>query len=300
MMDINKTAELLRNWYKRSDVKFQLIKYTFNREFALLVPSFIGDMKDSNSFGELLYKKYSIRMLKCHNVQHLDYILNRGIRMFEKKIPFNFYYSLAKYRNGIPNQTFNLSLRDNEEWAKMHHKEMIAYDFLIDVDSGTHEDIDYAHDTARRIIDYFDKLTVPYELRFSGMGFHIVIPYAYFHSSLLTFNPQDDNNIYQLYSRIAKMLKAKFSDMLDTGIYDSRRVCKIPYSLALYDDKVYMCSPLNDRKYFDDFFLCDYEIKDNLPDCFGITREDRKVYNLQGNVNGLLSELWRFEENERG
>lgn len=294
-MDIEKTAELLRNWYKRSDVKFQLIKYTFNREFALLVPSFIGDIKDVNSFGELLYKKYSIRMLKCHNVQHLDYILDRGIRMFEKKIPFNFYYSLARYNNGIPNQTFNLALRYNEEWAKMHFKEMIAYDFLIDVDSGTHEDIDFAHDTTKKIIDYLNELNVPYELRFSGMGFHIVIPYIYFKGDL-SFNPQEEN-IYQLYSRIAKMLKSKFSDMLDTGIYDSRRVCKIPYSLALYEDNIYMCSPINYREVFDNFFLCDYEINESNISEREVSREDRKVYNLQGNINSLLSELGRFEEN---
>jgi hypothetical protein len=215
--------------------------------------------------------------------------------MFEKQIPFNFYYSLARYSNGIPNQTFNLSLRDNSGWVSSHYKEMIEYDFLIDVDSGDHSDIEYAWDSTKDIINYFDLLQVPYELRFSGMGFHIIVPYVYFPK--YSFNPKDNDNIYTLYSRIAKMLKERFSEMLDTTIYDSRRVCKLPFSLSIYEDGVYVCTPFLSRLDFDNFNLFNYRV-DTVP-CEDITisKENRKIFNPEGHIKHLLSDLERFEKN---
>ena len=55
----------IREWYNSSGVKFQIIKYTFNRECALLTPSFV---KSSD------LKKFSVRMLKIHSVNHIDFV----------------------------------------------------------------------------------------------------------------------------------------------------------------------------------------------------------------------------------
>jgi hypothetical protein len=242
------------------------------------------------SWCEEELKKNSARMLKVHSVQHLTSVMGYGLRLWEKRIPFNIYYSLAKYKEGIPNQSFNFAERDNSEWNKEGNVlNMESYDFLIDIDAGSHEDVMMAHESTRLIIDFFNTKNIPFELRFSGKGFHIIIPYRYFNISeakeFLCFNPEEKKNVYALYSAIAKALSKEFSEMIDIKIYDSRRICKIPFSLACYENDVFVCYPFVNYCQFEEFKLNDFKLENfNLL----IRQENRKIFNEEGTIKFLL------------
>lgn len=264
------------NWYYRADVKFELIKQLWHREFALLTPNWA-----SNDIQQM----HGIRMLKCHSVQHLDYIF-KSLNIFRLHRFYNFFYSLAKYKDGIPNQTMNFKKRDNSGWKKIHHQQMMEYDFLLDIDCDDHNDIDFIIENVRDIKVLLDRLNVPYQLRFSGLGFHFIFPYKFtFKDSNLSFNRKDDNNIYRFYRAMAKKFYDKFSELIDLSIYDSRRICKLPYSLSLYKKRTYVCYPFENNDEFKTFRLSDYELC-NFTDHI----RDRGIFtfNRNGNINKLL------------
>jgi len=265
---------LIQQWYSLASVKFELIKFLYNREFALIVPSFVNDFE---------VKKRSVRNLKVHSVQHLDFNLKCS-DMFKKETPYNFYYSLAKYENGLPNQNLNFAKRDNTYWNKNYYEDMISYDYLIDIDSPDFKDMQVAYDSAVDIKNLFDKLNVPYELRFSGMGFHFIIPYKYLPQNL-TLNPHKENNLYQFLSKLTGYLYDLYSELIDKGIYDSRRVCKIPYSLALYDNDYFVCSPMLNDNEFNTFKLYNYRAYNYS---FNIKQRGTKLFNENGDLSLLL------------
>ena len=219
-------------WYRIPQVKFQIRNYTYRRETMFIKP------KHSMKPG------MTTRMIKIHNVQHLDIWL-KSMHITSNERDYNLYYSLAHYEDGIPNGSLKLGDRDFGNWTEEHWKSMDGFDFLLDIDAGNHNEIDFAYYSAIEVKKIFDKLEVPYHLRFSGMGFHFVIPYVYFSdkSLALSFNPEAENNIYDFYRDIALKFYDGNSEMVDTGIYDSRRVVKIPYSLALYPGRTYVCYP---------------------------------------------------------
>jgi len=272
--------EILSNWYRRADVKFELIKQLYKREFALLVPSWIKDAD---------IKKRSTRMLKVHNVGHLDFVL-KALEFHEKKTPYNFYYSLAQYYDGIPNQDLNFTRRKengiNEDWKYRHETEMKGFDFLLDIDAGGHEDILFAYESAKLIKQFYDNNDCPYILRFSGKGFHFVIPYHYLPQfSLEGFQ---DKTQYMYYSMIAKRLYEKFSELIDLSIYDSRRVCKLSYSIANYEDNSYVAYPFGTNKEFEDFRLRDFEVSNfDKP----IYRRGEHVFNMSMSPQKMLKKL---------
>lgn len=213
-------------WYFIPKIKFNIIKYTKNRETALITSN----------------KKITLRMLKIHSVQHIDFHL-KHLNWFSNK--WNMYYSLAEYNEGIPNQKFNLAKRDNSQWRKDHWQSMKGYDLLIDVDASQHFEIDHAKKSTINICNRLLKNDIDFDIRFSGCGFHIIVPYSYFAANKYSFDPNDDLSVYSAYSLIAKQFSSKFSEMIDTNLNDSRRLCKIPYSLAIYDKNIYVCCPLD-------------------------------------------------------
>lgn len=272
--ELNINFDSIQEWYKRIDVQFEIIKFLRNREFALLVPSWIQDKNIT---------KRSTRTLRCHSIQHFQYLFNKGLRIFEKQTPYNLYYSLAVYEHGIPYQTLDFSKRDNTEWIKEHYKNIAGYDFLIDIDAGEHEDIYFAHETTLNIVELFNFLNIPFEVRFSGMGFHIVIPFCWLPKC--SFNPSDENSIYKSLSSISKGLSKKYSEMIDLNIYDSRRIIKVPYSIALYEKDLYICTPFLSMKGLNDFRLENYQINN-----FNQIIKGRgiKLFNPEGNFNNLM------------
>lgn len=265
---------MIYQWYKLASVKFELIKNLYNRELALLVPRFVTNPE---------IKKRSVRTLKVHNVQGLDFNL-KATKMFIKETPYCFYYSMAKYKNGLPNQILNFVTRDNLEWTKNHYKEMVSYDYLIDIDAPDFYDMQFAYNSAYNIKELFDKLHIPYELRFSGLGFHFIIPYKYLPQNL-TLNPHEPDNLYQFLSKLTKFIFKECSEMVDMNIYDSRRVCKIPYSLALYNNDAFVCSPFLTNEEFENFNLDNYR-PDKYP--FQIERRGTHIFNEFGNLSRLF------------
>lgn len=262
-------------WYRIQEIKFHIRRYTYLRETMFIKPKF--SMKPG----------MTTRMIKIHNVQHLDLWL-RQLRVSNNERNYNLYYSLAHYKDGIPNGSLNLAERDFGNWREEHWKQMDAYDFLLDIDAGNHKEMDFAHYSAKEIKKLFDNFKVPYHLRFSGMGFHFVIPYEFFTDLFLTFNPEDKKNIYNFFMGIAMKLHTDYSEMVDTGVYDSRRVTKIPYSLALFSNKSYVCFPFSNDNEFEEFVL-EYA----KPGFFfnRISDNGEHLFNSNGNVFKLLKEL---------
>jgi hypothetical protein len=265
---------LFYGWYNLSAVNFEMVKFLFNREFALFVAKCVDDPN---------VLKRSVRNLKVHSVQHLEFNL-KATQMFQKETPYNFYYSLARFRNGIPNQTLNFAIRDNTEWNENCYKDIISYDYLIDIDAADFDDLQIAYETAVDLKRVFDKLNVPYELRFSGMGFHFIIPYKYLPQDL-TLNPHIDNNLYQFCQKLTGCLNDRYSELIDTSIYDSRRVCKLPYSLALYKNDAFVCSPILSDEELVNFSLYKYRPAE-YP--FTVERRGIKIFNENGNLSLLL------------
>lgn len=274
---MNYTFEDIKNWYNRADVKFEIINSLNKREFALIVPSWNTEQQSR-----------STRTLKCHSVQHLDFNLN-VTGFHSKQTLYNFYYSLAKYINGVPNQNFFKNTpRDNTEWKKKHYEQMTGFDLLIDIDGDSHntQDIHYCIVSAKKITGLFNKLNVPYEIRFSGLGFHIIIPSKYMPKSV-SLNPSAEKNIYKLHYFIAEILYNDYSELVDKNIYDSRRVCKIPYSLSLYEDNAYMCTPILSKEELYSFDINSTTIKNNE----NIRNRGIRLFNPDGNFNNLLKEM---------
>ena len=176
-----------------------MIRYTYRRETMFITPKF------STREGR------TTRMIRIHNVQHLDLWLHQ-LKIYKNIRDYNIFYSLARYKDGIPFGKLQLAERDFGNWNDEHWKQMESYDFLLDIDAGNHKEIDFAYYSAVKVKKFFDNLEVPYHLRFSGMGFHFLIPYYYF-SGLgmdLSFDPDSDHSIYNLYNSIANKLSKKF------------------------------------------------------------------------------------------
>jgi len=234
-------------WYSRNDTRQEMFWTSLNnREFSLLVPKFLKKQ------GE----KGDTRYLRILNRDGLKYALWNMTQFLEQQHAYNAYFSLAKYENGLPCFSHVLRWRnahgETDKWSEHHWKQISQYDCLIDIDSPDRQSIWIAKEDCKQIMDYLDDYKVPYSVRFSGMGYHIIIPYQVFLCVPHHFNPHEnvDDSIYKLYNEITLALNKRFSEFVDTDLHDSRRCCKIPYSLAFYDDACFVCWPFECRNEF--------------------------------------------------
>ena len=182
---------IYRRWYARLDIQYEMIKYLRNRETVFI-------SKDPEQVPT------SLRMCKVHSTQHLQLYL----RCFPYRLlyPYNIYYSVAKYKDdGIPNQDLNFTNKsksyENLEWKNNHHEKMTSYDFVIDIDAPSHDEFEEAKQTTLDLHKLFLFHNVPHEIRFTGMGFHFVIPQGDYPSK---FNPTQEYTVYKDYIKIAK------------------------------------------------------------------------------------------------
>lgn len=282
---IAQAAETGRLYYWRRGVKFRLIRYMQNREFAMLLPKwYTGQGK-------------ALRFRRCHNVQGFDF-LRAYVGMDWKHKPYNLYISNARFKEGMPHSKVTQTTLEAIGWGQSYEDFISAVDFFLDIDAKSHDQIEYAHETLLMVMALLERLDVPFSVVFSGMGFHVVIPYEYFSHLNMSFHSDDENNIYGLFLSIAKKLYENFSELIDLAVYDSLRLRKLPNSVVhyrekkgeTYSEKKYVAHQFTEKNDILSFCLEDYEF-DNY--YCRIYPRDPYVFNRTGNVEKLL--LWLRE-----
>ena len=231
------------NYYHELSFLFEAKKFLFNREFAVC-----------------LHKKVSgkstifCRNMRAHNAQSIAYLYKTKAR-FLKDERLNMYYSLATYKDGVPRkeigQPFDIT------WKERAWNDIISFDMLIDIDAPTHKEFNEAKKQAISLMFLLDEFNVAYHLRFSGCGFHFIIPGSALPQK--SFNPYDDNSIYKFILDLEKKLEYRY-EYIDTNLNDSRRITKLPYSVAHYGDALFICLPIMERETLincklEDFYL---------------------------------------------
>lgn len=263
-----------RIWhYGNFKLQYSFLPYLTKRELVLL------PAKNKN-------RAVPIRNLRVNNTQNFQFILDR-LSAFQNGRDYNIYYSMATFKEGIPYQDLtNLSsdARDNKKWNDDAHRHIVAYDMPLDIDAGSHEELDFAFDSMHNILKILNRAGTPFYLKFSGMGFHFVIPYRAFPATL-HFDPFKEGNIYDIMRDISVRLHEEFSEMIDTNIYDCRRILKIPNSLSIYEDGDYICAPLDILRGFSlDYFRMGKSYK-------SLSLGADTLHNPLGNIYNLCFQL---------
>ena len=228
-------------WYNNKKVKELITPFIKRRESVII-------SKTDNRATIRYMNLFCPDSLKC---------LYKSTRFLDTEKECNLYSSLAKFKGYFPVRGFYgekrrkdvAKIKDGENYAKS----IISMDFALDIDAPDHTYIGEAFFNAKQIKRLFDNLDVPYSLRFSGCGFHFVIPAQYFKHNR-SYDGYVEDNIYQVYRALADCLYNEFSEFIDTSIYDMKRVLKTPYSLAIYDpETVYVCWEYRSDEEFEDF-----------------------------------------------
>lgn len=213
-------------YYKNKVILYLMMPYLKNREFALL------PAKGTEG--------HPMRYLRAHNVQSIRYWMERmGIYKGKR---YSLYMSNAKYKNGVPYRDPSIEKGYSDEWRKSHWKSIESYDLVIDLDSDgnlreCHKDMSY-------IRRFLNMVKCPHFVRFSGRGFHFIVPDSAFPKKK-SYDPTEKGSVYDAYRQIASFMLENLSPLIDMSIYDSKRLIKVPYSLALYGDyEETVCSPL--------------------------------------------------------
>jgi len=232
-------------WYYERHISFLIAHKCYRREFAILS----ADAKMR-------------RTLRVHTAQNFEYIFRiwRVIMKFSRKKGLDkFYHSTAHYFNPVPYQNPDLSSNVvSKIWLSESWKFMDGYDLFIDIDGETHDDFKAFKESMIKIHEFFSSINLPHEIFFSGCGFHIVVPFQYLPK--LSLNPEEKNNIYDYCRKKAIFLHDKFSEMVDTSVYDSKRLMKCPYTLAQYGKDLYVCTPITTESKIYDCTLEDFKI----------------------------------------
>lgn len=250
---------VMKEWYSKSYVCYEML-YTqmFDREIMFMMP------KHRRQSG----LQTTWRYINIFKPQGIPYFLHHMILFSSENITLNAYSTLAKYKDGVPIFKGNpmMRKRETETWHRERWKTMTSYDLLIDVDADDRTCMDLAKQATLQIIKFLDEYNMPYYLRFSGMGYHVIIPYRYFKHVKHHFNPDEDlnNSIYNFCAAIQRYFYDNHSEMVDTGVHDFCRVSKIPYSLTFYPDGCYVCWPFRSITEFITHKHTDYKLSNHV------------------------------------
>lgn len=275
------SMDLYTKWYNRLDVQYEMIKFLKNRETC-----FIAKNRNIRPNGS--------RMHKVHSVQHLR--INMNCVPYRLMYPYNIYHSVALYKEGIPNQTLNFCDKAKSEVNKFwkdgeHIANIKRFDFVVDIDSPSHEDFNLAHQSAICLHDFFMYHGIPHEIRFTGMGFHFIIPDMGFTDD---YSPSAKKNIYSEFVYVASLLHDNITEMIDLKIYDSRRVIKCPYSLSCYDEKDYfLCWPITSTEELKTFRLHRFKIENVMDFSKVIKARGTFIFNCGHDSRVLFDECWQ-------
>lgn len=213
--------ERYQNWYRRTDVAFEMVKQLSARETSLL---------SAETF---------IRCLKIHNIHFLAENFER-YKFYDSL--YNVYRSVAVLKD-FPMCSFAIGQKKEQQLYLVEHFQeyVTGYDFVIDIDG--HDSFEQALTEARWLKEVFDDFSVPYALIFSGSGFHFEVPSQFTDLVEPTVLEKPKTFLY-----IARTLKSLMMlTHLDSEIYDLRRVWKIAYTLDYKTGRIAL--PLSDEQF---------------------------------------------------
>jgi len=238
----------------------------FDRECMMMIPKQYTEKGQRSVF----------RCLNIFKAEGIMFALNKMVEYKEIGKPVNVYASLARYES-MPKMSPVMQFRrsDEEKFKEEHYHHMKSYDLLIDVDASNAQDMKFAKISANNIIKLLDRFSIPYYLRFSGLGYHFIIPYEVFKQFSKSFDPhlENEENIYSFYNRIVQAIHDDCSEMVDLGLHDSRRVAKVPYSLVHYPDGIFVCWPFKTKQEFMERTRDDFRLSTSMS-----FRAEQKIY----------------------
>lgn len=224
-------TRLYHEWYANPVVITMMMPYFVGREAAFFV--------DNDDTG-----KNSARHINIPTKEGLLFWM-KCLHMWEKAeqgVFYDFYASLATYGDGkgygVPFRSGRME-SINTAWWNEHWRHMKAYDILIDLDAHKGNVVSDAH----KVKAYLDKHEIDHSMRCSGEGMHFILPVG-----MKNYDPGDDGSAYHIGTQYLKVLRRDLKlSSIDVDILDSRRVCRVPWSLNMGKDRrPYVCVPLRD------------------------------------------------------
>ena len=235
-----------KKWYGDVSLSYLIPTITKNREVMTI----------SKRYG------FRHRMIKIHSRQHFDFWIRLLSESYYGSHPFrNIYYSMMKYKNGIPSLKPYLRKREDimpEYWIKQHFYTAISYDFLLDFDMDSDKDFEQVK---KEVLITHNNLVLcgcEHKINFTGNGFHIIIPY---NALNVDIDLTKDFGLLSEFLQLIQEQMMKKCPSLDVGVgSDARRVSKIPFSLSIYEDLTCrVVVPFFDTKDLNDFKIDDSE-----------------------------------------
>jgi len=217
--------EMKEMWYSDESILFEIIKSLNQRETAIIH----------------YYKSLTHRCIKANAVRYLQKNFQRY-----KFIPeqFNLYGSLAKYPT-FPMFSFSsfVKRKQMDEFNKEYQNYMSGFDFLMDIDN---EDIEIAHETAKKVKFIFDKYKIIYWTQFSGFkGFHFRVDFEDFPEWMQLLPKDKLSDTLKKFAENFQIIN-KFDD-IDLSVFDLRRIAKTPYSVVY--PYYFVAMPLTDAEF---------------------------------------------------
>ena len=266
-------------YYSNVGVQYRIIYQTFNREFTFAYPK-------GHEEGQTLKGVYRV-----HNTQHFEWIMKNKVRIEDRDM--NLFTSIARYQNGVP---YRHGGDIPNDWLPNSFKEIEAIDCFIDIDSSPLE-----HDAAwlkavilstQFVTQRLNELECPFELRFSGKGFHIVIPFrAFLMNKERQFYPKDKDFIMKTYQKIGQYFKQECTELIDFRVIQRLAKIKIPFTIAHYPSAKYVCTPIQHLAELEFFKLEDYTPQAVFNRINKYPVKNQKVFNPTGNAIKLLEEI---------
>lgn len=228
-------------YYLNSYVQVNLVQSAKFRETAFL--NF-----DNLPNGRNIIVRDVMELLKNMKYYHF---FSRKYNIYSSVARFDF----AKMRRdtGFPPFSFHPKIRATQrtQFNEIAKDYIIAYDLVLDFDIKN-DNFDECYSDVSLVKNQFDIKKIPYILKFSGNGFHIIIPNKYLPER--TDKPKFCKDFASEISQIYDL------STLDLSIFDARRVIKTPYSLDVKTG--YVCFPLSNREF--DTFSKDMCLPDNV------------------------------------
>jgi len=248
MLDKN-LFEKYASYYEQPEIRSQIVAIAHKREVCFLAA------------GNEERKIFNQRVNKIEYPKDYDFWFMNRIGIRKNKCYVNVYISLPIYENGLPSWPWDEHRKENKHvWVKDSINHIERYDFLIDTDAETHDDVYLTlNDVKKCLIKCLEKKWNNIVVTFSGMGFHILIPMNQVTQNR-NFIPNTDLNIYSEYKLLAKQFFNDCSQRVDLNIYDHMRLMKCPYSIAHYEDVAYVAHTFESIDELNDFDLKHFNI----------------------------------------